>query len=123
MKCSQCGSTALAKTTLPFSVSGDATLLLEKSVAVYLCLDCGHYEFFSTEDLEKYKKIHIEIKNVSDEVKSVLDKVENIGKSSFVKELKNLQDRIKNLSVFSLDRNELFDIKARLIDVKGRMNS
>ena len=118
MKCTQCGSSALAKTTLPFDVYGDATLSSNKNLAVYLCLDCGHYEFFSTEDLEKYKKRYIEIQTVADEVYALMTKAEAKGNTSLVKELNALQDRIANLSVLGLDCNELFDIKTAILKIK-----
>ena len=118
MKCTQCGSSALAKTTLPFGVYGDATLSSNKNLAVYMCLDCGHYEFFSTEGLEKYKKAYTEIQAVADEVHALTTEAESKGNISLVKELNALQDRIENLSVLSLDRNELFDIKTAILKIK-----
>ena len=118
MKCTQCGSSALAKTTLPFTVNGDATLSESKTLAVYLCLDCGHYELFSTENLEKYKKAYTEIQTVADEVHTLITKAENNGNTTLVKELKALQVRIENLSAFNLNRNELFDVKATILKIK-----
>lgn len=118
MKSTQCGSFALAKTVLPFGVNGDATLFSNKTLAVYLCLDCGHYEFFSTEDLEKYKKAYIEIIAIADEVQTLITKAENSGDTTLVKELKALQVRVENLSAFNLNRNELFDIKAAILKIK-----
>ena len=118
MKCTQCGSSALSKTNLPFDVNGDATLFSNKTLAVYLCLDCGHYEFFSTEDLDKYKKAYVEIKTVTDEVQNLIAKAENSGNTGLAKDLRALQVRIENLSAFNLDRNELFDIKAAILKIK-----
>jgi hypothetical protein len=118
MKCTQCGSSALSKTTLPFDVNGDATLSSNKALAVYLCLDCGHYEFFSTENLEKYKKAYAEIQTVADEIQVLIAKAENSGNTTLVKELKALQVRVENLSAFNLNRNELFDVKATILKIK-----
>ena len=118
MKCTQCGSSALAKITLPFTVNGDATLSESKTLVVYLCLDCGHYELFSTENLEKYKKAYTEIQTVADEVQALIAKAENNGNTTLVKELKALQVRIENLSAFNLNRNELFDVKATILKIK-----
>ena len=54
MKCTSCGNTNLWKTYWPLESYGDGGASLSRDVDVYLCLECGHYEFYSQ---KKYKNI------------------------------------------------------------------
>lgn len=54
MKCTFCGNENLVKTSFPMESYGDGGASVSNDVDVYLCLDCGHFEFFSTKKANKY---------------------------------------------------------------------
>jgi hypothetical protein len=53
LKCTCCGSLNLVKTTEPWE---DSSLITRNKISTYLCNDCGHYEFFSNNVVNKIKE-------------------------------------------------------------------
>ena len=61
MKCSGCGSNNLINSShVPFSVYGDARLEVSKN-NIFICLDCGHIEFYNLYFVDEYKNKHADL--------------------------------------------------------------
>ena len=90
MKCTHCGNTNLVKTR--FRIQGDACL--SESIHVYLCLECGHYEFFSPGTIESYKNKLARIRNQELEIEQLNKELEELQAPSVIQ---NIQDEIDML--------------------------
>ena len=75
MKCSSCGNTKLVKADFPMRCYNGSPSVAE-AVKTYLCLKCGHYEFFSTEKIAAYQEKATEIKDMENELDSLHQQLE-----------------------------------------------
>lgn len=78
MKCSNCGSNNLKEVEFPVMVLYDSGEV-NKDIVTYICLDCGHYEFFNVkvaQTLKKQKDEQDKIENQVDNLLKEIDKLE-----------------------------------------------
>ncbi len=85
MKCTQCGNEKLTKIYTPGSNYNKSELIILNDIDVFLCVECGHYEFFSTKKLKEYenknvKKSNLEINRENVEYSLSNDDIENVGR-------------------------------------------
>ena len=101
MKCSNCGSSNLLETDFPLKVDGmhPECVVHQASINVYVCLNCGHYEIYSTKDLNKIKSIRNELIDMQ----KLLEHCEN-QKKSFAENSNQQIDKI---------RNEILDLRKK----------
>lgn len=84
MKCSNCGSNNLKEVEFPVMVLYDSGEV-NKDTVTYICLDCGHYEFFNvkvTQTLKKQKDDQDKIENQVDNLLKEIDKLDDEYKKS-----------------------------------------
>ena len=124
MKCSQCGNKNLKKTKFPAYVNAsiDANAEFHCSLDSYICLNCGHYEFFSTktieiytaknEELEKIKRMMVEVTKILTDIDNGLEKIKN--------ELEELETESKNKDI-TIRQHE--DIMVKIKETKEKENA
>ena len=102
MKCSNCGSDNLKEVNMDvlLGISGDASLRSRGDT--FICLECGHIDFFNTayvEDIKIKLKKKQEIENQINEKNKRISELENqkFDPAPFIKRIKKLQEEIKTL--------------------------
>ncbi|MFQ6749542.1 MAG: hypothetical protein ACLRFR_01705 [Clostridia bacterium] len=123
MKCSQCGNKNLKKTKFPAYVdaSMDANAKFYCSLDSYICLNCGHYEFFSTKTIERYTSKNEEIKKIERmvfEVTKILTDIDN-GLEKIKNELQELETESKNKDITIRQHEEIL---AKMKETKENEN-
>lgn len=124
MKCSQCGNKNLKKTKFPAYVhaSVDANAEFYCSLDSYICLNCGHYEFFSTKTIEIYTSKNEEIEKIERmivEVTKILTDIDN-GIEKIKNELEELETESKNKDI-TIKQQE--DILVKIKETKEKENA
>ena len=113
MKCSNCGNNNLKKVSMEkqfCDVWGDASL---RPVAeTFICLDCGHLEFFNCQYASDYKakqKTNEEINQKIEETKSQIKKLKEtkFDTTIFEKETERLEKEIKTLESMGISGKEI----------------
>ncbi len=111
MKCTQCGNRTFIKTNFPLDSFGDGGASVSKTVAVYVCLDCGHYEFFSLTEVSDYKKAEhniVSTENALEQQKRKLIELENPSTLQKVEEeIAAIESELKSLDITIRRKNEL----------------
>lgn len=111
MKCTSCGNTNLVKTYLPMESYGDGGANLSDMVDVYLCLDCGHYEFFSTNHVNRYYDAVKWIRDTESEIDTLrreLSELESPATTQKLnKEIKSIERQLKSLDITIRQQQEL----------------
>ena len=111
-KCSNCGSKNLISANdkyKPFGISGDANLNIYCDV--YLCIECGHYEFFSESDALNYKREQESKNSIVKEIEQLNEKILDLQNKEFdpkpfenkIKQLENEINTLESLSVGGKD--------------------
>lgn len=154
MKCSQCGCTDLAEVEFPqktsliltsVGIAGESNFYeIENRVDCnsYICLNCGHFEFFSSmmaEQIKRERKVREEVEAKSNKIQNEIIELRN-NISDKYKEIDKLKLEAQDLDV-TLRRNEIqvlisnleSDIininkiivkkKQEIIDLKNTLNS
>ena len=138
MKCTSCGNTNLVKTCFPIDSYGDGGASVSDMVDVYLCLDCGHYEFFSTKHVNRYYDAAKWIRDTESEIDSLRRELSELESPSTTqklnKEIKSIERRLTSLDITIRQqqklKTELYNLKHKLSDIpyqisciKGKIRS
>ena len=123
MKCTSCGNTNLVKTYFPMNSYGDGGASVSNMVDVYLCLDCGHYEFFSTKHANSYYDAAKWIRDTESEIDSLrreLSELENPATTQKLnEEIKSIESQLTSLDITIRQQQEL---KTKLYDLKNKLS-
>ena len=123
MKCTFCGNEILVKTSLPMESYGDGGACISNMVDVYLCLDCGHYEFFSTKHANRYYDAAKWIRDTESEIDSLSRELSELEKPSTTQklneEIKSIESQLTSLDITIRQQQEL---KTKLYDVKNKLS-
>ena len=123
MKCTSCGNINLVKTHFPMT-SSDGEASVSNMVDVYLCLDCGHYEFFSTKHVDKYHNVAKRIcdkESKLDSLKRELSELENpLNTQKLNEEIKSIESQLTSLDITIRQQQEL---KNKLYDAKHKLSN
>ena len=123
MKCTSCGNTNLVKTYFPMDSYGDGGASVSNMVDVYLCLDCGHYEFFSTKHANRHYDAAKWIRDTESEIDSLrreLSELENPSTTQKLnEEIKSIESQLTSLDITIRQQQEL---KTKLYDVKNKLS-
>ena len=131
MKCTSCGNTNLLKTHFPLHSYGDGGAKLSEEVNVYLCLECGHYEFFSEAAINKYKVTVSIIKDIEQKIANLHCDLENLQNSTTTeniqKEIKTINEQLKSLDITIRQQQELkakhSELTRQLQDIPNNISS
>ena len=119
MKCTSCGNTNLVKTHFPM----DNYASVSDIVDVYLCLDCGHYEFFSTRHVNRHNKAAKWIRDTESEIDSLRRELSELESPSTTQklneEIKSIESQLTSLDITIRQQQEL---QAKLYDVKNKLS-
>ena len=123
MKCTSCGSTNLVKTYFPMTSYGDGGASVSDMVDVYLCLDCGHYEFFSTKHANRYYDAAKWIRDTESEIDSLRRELSELESPSITQklneEIKSIESQLTSLDITIRQQQEL---KTKLYDLKTKLS-
>ena len=123
MKCTSCGNTNLVKTYFPMDSYGDGGASVSNMVDVYLCLDCGHYEFFSTKHANRYYDAAKWIRDTESEIDTLrreLSELESpVTTQKLNEEIKSIESQLTNLDITIRQQQEL---KTKLYDLKNKLS-
>lgn len=124
MKCTFCGKENLVKTSFPMDSYGDGGSSVSKDVDVYLCLDCGHFEFFSTSKANKYYEDASLIRNTETEIKNLYRELEELQNPLTIQkindEIKMVEKQLKSLDITIRQQQKL---KNTLSELKRNLGS
>ena len=111
MKCTSCGNTNLVKAYFPIESYGDAQASLSGMVDVYLCLDCGHYEFFSTEHVNRHYDAAKWIRDTESEIDSLRRELSELESPATTQklneEIKSIESHLTSLDITIRQQQEL----------------
>ena len=114
MKCSNCGKNNLKEVRLYqlFDIDGDAWLLENKTAEIYICADCGHFEFFNSEyanELKNKQKANDDLMQKIEEKKSQIKELKEIkfDPTPFEKEIEKLEKEIETLKSLGVNGQEI----------------
>ncbi len=120
MKCTSCGNTNLVKTYFPLDGETD----LSNKVEVYLCLECGHYEFFSMEKVADYKQTSSKISEMEREIVSLRLELERLQDPATTKkindEIRTVKTQLSSLDITIRQQQEL---KMKLSELNGKLTA
>ena len=123
MKCTSCGNTNLVKTYFPMDSYGDGGASVSNMVDVYLCLDCGHYEFFSTKHANRYYDAAKWIRDTESEIDTLrreLSELESpVTTQKLNEEIKSIESQLTSLDITIRQQQEL---KTKLYDLKNKLS-
>lgn len=123
MKCTSCGNTNLVKTYFPMDSYGDGRASVSNMVDVYLCLDCGHYEFFSTKHANRYYDAAKWIRDTESEIDTLrreLSELESpVTTQKLNEEIKSIESQLTSLDITIRQQQEL---KTKLYDLKNKLS-
>lgn len=123
MKCTSCGNTNLVKTYFPMDSYGDGGASVSNMVDVYLCLDCGHYEFFSTKHANRHYDAAKWIRDTESEIdtlKRELSELESpVTTQKLNEEIKSIESQLTSLDITIRQQQEL---KTKLHDLKNKLS-
>ena len=123
MKCTSCGNTNLVKTYFPMDSYGDGGASVSNMVDVYLCLDCGHYEFFSTKHANRHYDAAKWIRDTKSEIDTLrreLSELESpVTTQKLNEEIKSIESQLTNLDITIRQQQEL---KTKLYDLKNKLS-
>ena len=114
MKCSNCGKNNLKEVRLYqlFDIDGDAWLQENKTAEIYICADCGHFEFFNSEyanELKNKQKANDDLMQKIEEKKSQIKELKEIkfDPTPFEKEIEKLEKEIETLKSLGVNGKEI----------------
>ena len=123
MKCTSCGNTNLVKTYFPMASYGDGGASVSDMVDVYLCLDCGHYEFFSTKHANRHYDAAKWIRDTESEIDSLRRELSELESPSTTQklneEIKSIESQLTSLDITLRQQQEL---KTKLYDLKNQLS-
>ena len=104
---------------------GDGGASVSNKVDVYLCLDCGHYEFFSMKKVEDYNKTLSIIKDMEQEIKDLQRKLEELQDPTVTKkitdEIERSYKKSKSLDITIRQQQELtsniFELNRKVAEI------
>ena len=103
---------------------GDGGAFVSKDVDVYLCLDCGHFEFFSTSKANKYYEDASLIHNTEDEIKNLYRELEELQNPLTTQkindEIEMVEAQLKSLDITVRQQQEL---KNTLLELRRKLES
>lgn len=118
MKCTQCGSAKLIRKSVPLDVVGDARLEYSKTLSLYVCVKCGHFEWFDKSVVDDYnaKVLCLETSSIElAELKKQLALSENeIAKKE--SECVEIEKKLRNLDITVREQKKL---QSRLLELQG----
>lgn len=124
MKCTNCGSVNLIETNLPMTSYGDGGAYLSYDTDVYLCLDCGHYEIFSTKRVNRYYEVAAWINKTEAEIaelNSELSKLQNPTLTQKIHEkIKSVEKQLESVDITIRQQQKL---KTKLSELKREVSS
>ena len=123
MKCTSCGNTNLVKAHFPMDSYGDGGASVSNMVDVYLCLDCGHYEFFSTKHANRFYDAAKWIRDTESEIDTLrreLSELESpVTTQKLNEEIKSIESQLTSLDITIRQQQEL---KTKLYDLKNKLS-
>lgn len=123
MKCTSCGNTNLVKTNFPMASYGDGGASVSDMVDVYLCLDCGHYEFFSIKHANRHYDAAKWIHDTESEIDSLRRELSELESPSTTQklneEIKSIESQLTSLDITIRQQQEL---KTKLYDFKNKLS-
>ena len=124
MKCTSCGNTNLFKTRFPLESYGDGGASLSKKVDVYLCLECGHFEFYSMEKVTSYNDTVSIIKEMEHKIDALRQEMEHFKEPEIAQQLKEeikaIEIQYNSLDITIRQQQEL---KAKHSELKKQLIS
>lgn len=94
MKCNFCGSENFVKTKFPLESFGEGGASVSHEVDVYLCLNCGHYEFFSKTKVTRFYETQTWISNTEKEIENLRCKLLELQNPTVTQ---NITDKIQQV--------------------------
>lgn len=113
MKCSNCGSEDLMETSFPMDFVFTEGGVRQVNFKTYICIHCGHYEFFSKEVADRLKNAFNYVKGLCEEETKVTNEIFDISKDYERKlsELNSIKESLmkdaSNLDITVREKNEL----------------
>lgn len=109
---------------------GDGGASVSNDVDVYLCLDCGHFEFFSTKKANKYYEDATWIRDTENEIKTLYHELEELQNPLTVQkindEIKMVETQLKSLDITIRQqqelKNSLSELKRKLQLIPGKIS-
>lgn len=115
MKCSNCGSDEFVETPFPIDFVLTEGKVKSVNLKTYICLNCGHYEFFCKEVADELKNAYINIKDLCEEENRLTNEILNLS-NEFEKKLNGLNEKkielvkkAMNLDLTIREKNRLDD--------------
>lgn len=113
MKCSNCGSDEFVETPFPIDFVLTEGKVTSVNLKTYICLNCGHYEFFCKEVADELKNAYINIKDLCEEQSKITKEILNVN-NEFDKKISRLNDnkielvkKAMNLDLTIREKNKL----------------
>lgn len=113
MKCSNCGSDEFVETPFPIDFVFTEGKVTSVNLKTYICLNCGHYEFFCKEVADELKNAYINIKDLCEEQSKITKEILNVN-NEFDKKISGLNDnkielvkKAMNLDLTIREKNKL----------------
>lgn len=123
MKCTSCGNTNLVKAYFPMSSYGDGGASVSNDVDVYLCLDCGHYEFYSTKHATRHYEAAAWIRKTETEIDELRNELNGLQSpltaQKINEEIKSIETQLQSLDITIRQQQEL---RTKLSELKRKLN-
>lgn len=124
MKCTSCGNTNLVKTHLPMNSYGDGGASVSNEVDVYLCLDCGHYELFSTKQANRYYETAAWIRQTEAEIDALRNELNELQDPAIAqkigKKITSVENQLRSMDITIRQQQRL---KTKLSELKRKLDS
>ena len=124
MKCTHCGNKELIKASIPMKWEGHDLDISNIRAEVYLCLKCGHCEFFAMDKIAHYKETVSRIAELEQELKPLQKELSRLRSKGHYDSLNNrvheLEEALNSIDITIRQQQELEDklCKARA-DLNG----
>ena len=114
MKCTQCGCKKFIKLKGLgglFYVGADTYIGKGKSTSIYVCFECGHFEFFNSSSVEEYKyreRLVNELPKEIEELRAQLAALEDPNLIPGIEaEIKQAEQQLRSLDITIRQQGEL----------------
>lgn len=123
MKCAFCGNENLVKTYFPIESYGEGGAVISNDVDVFLCLDCGHFEFFSKIMANRYYETLAWISDTEKEIENLhyqLAELQNPMVSQRIKDkIEKVNSQLKSIDI-TIRQQQTLRLKRSKLEVELR---